>query len=136
MIRITLIIFHLLYFISISKLKKVLYLTLFLHFSFSSIVVQPPWIDCTNFAQDLKGGWYFSIQISCLHSRKKILLLQTTIQLFFFNNCLRSIEFWSDSFIYLMKKDSFVILLEFIKVYLVSCCDLTKKTKMNLQNTN
>ena len=128
----SLIIHHLLYFISISKPKNIwLFFYVSLSISFSSTIVSPPWIDCTYFAQDLKGGWYFSIQISCLHSRKKILLLQTTIQLFF-NNCLRSIEFWSDSFIYLMKKDSFVILLELIRAYLVSCCDLTKKTKMNL----
>ena len=52
LIRISLIIHHLLYFICISKPKKVSYLTfslslyVSLSISFSSTVVPPPWIDC------------------------------------------------------------------------------------------
>ena len=131
LIRISLIILHLLYFISISKPKKKYYIWLSLYvslsISFSSTVVPPSWIDCTNFAQDLKRGRYFSVQISCLRSRKKKknLLLQTTIT--FYRILIR--------FLYLFDEKRF--LCDFTPTYqsiLVSCCDLTKKTKMNLQN--
>ena len=49
LIRISLIILHLLYFISISKPKKsVIFDSLYvsISISFSSTVVPPPWIDC------------------------------------------------------------------------------------------
>ena len=58
LIRISLIIPHLLYFISISKLKKsVIFDSLYvsLSISFSSTVVPPPWIDCQKKKKKNRG---------------------------------------------------------------------------------
>ena len=58
LIRISLIILHLLYFISISKPKKsVIFDSLYvsISISFSSTVVPPPWIDC----RQMKGKYIY-----------------------------------------------------------------------------
>ena len=73
LIKISLIIPYLLYFISISKPKNIwLSLYVSLSTSFSSTIVSPPWIDCTYFVHD---------QISSLHSRKKIYSLMLILWL-------------------------------------------------------
>ena len=72
LIRISLIILHLLYFISISKPKKsVIFDSLYISISisFSSTVVPPPWIDCRQKKEKKKKKpWNTDIRGFCSYA--------------------------------------------------------------------